>query len=42
MKLRTSFFNIHVLKKNLTRFAPLWVLYCVAEVLGLILTDSAT
>ena len=35
MRLKTSFFNIHVLKKNLTRFAPVWVLYSVAEVLGL-------
>ena len=35
MKLRTSFFNLAVLRKNLTRFAPLWVLYAVAEVLGL-------
>ena len=35
MKSRTSFFNIHVLKKNLTRFAPLWALYAVAEVLCL-------
>lgn len=35
MKLKTSFFNIYVLKKNLTRFAPLWALYAVAEVLGL-------
>ena len=35
MKLRTSFFNIHVLKKNLIRFAPLWILYAVAEVLCL-------
>ena len=39
MKLRTSFFNIHVLKKNLTRFAPLWVLYAVGEVLGLMTLD---
>ena len=39
MKLRTSFFNIHVLKKNLTRFAPLWVLYAVGEVLGLMPLD---
>ena len=37
MKLKTSFFNIHVLKKNLTRFAPLWILYAVAEVLGLLI-----
>lgn len=35
MKSRTSFFNIAVLRKNLTRFAPVWVLYAVAEVLGL-------
>ena len=33
MKSRTSFFNIHVLKKNMTRFAPLWILFTVAEVL---------
>ena len=39
MKLRTSFFNIHVLKKNLIRFAPLWVLYAVGEVLGLMTLD---
>ena len=37
MKLRTSFFNFAVLRKNLTRFAPLWVLYAVAEVLGLLI-----
>ena len=36
MKLRTSFFNAAVLRKNLTRFAPVWVLYAVAEVLGLL------
>ena len=36
MKLKTSFFNIHVLKKNLTRFAPVWILYAVAEVLGVL------
>ena len=35
MKLRTSFFNASVLRKNLTRFAPLWALYAVAEVLCL-------
>ena len=35
MKSRTSFFNGCVLRKNLTRFAPLWVLYAVAEVLCL-------
>ena len=42
MRLRTSFFNGRVLLKNLTRFAPVWVLYSVAEVLGLLLTDMAT
>ena len=39
MKLRTSFFNGKVLLKNLTRFAPLWVLYTVGEVLGLMAID---
>ncbi len=29
MKLKTSFFNPSVLKKDLTRFAPVWGLYCV-------------
>ena len=36
MKSRISFFNIHVLKKNMTRFAPVWILYAVAEVLGVL------
>ena len=39
MKLRTSFFNLSVLRKNLTRFAPLWVLYAIAEVLCLLTLD---
>ena len=39
MKLRTSFFNIRVLRKNLGRFAPLWVLYAIGEVLGLMSLD---
>lgn len=39
MKLRTSFFNFGVLRKNLSRFAPLWILYAVAEVLGLLTLD---
>ena len=30
MKLRTSFFNPTVFKKDLTRFAPTWVLYTIA------------
>ena len=29
MKLRTSFFNPTVFKKDLTRFAPTWALYTV-------------
>jgi len=36
MKLRTSFFNTRVLLKNITRFAPVWALYAVAEALGLL------
>lgn len=39
MKLRTSFFNFRVLLKNITRFAPLWILYAVGEVLGLMSLD---
>ena len=39
MKLRTSFFNFRVMLKNITRFAPLWVLYAVGEVLGLMSLD---
>ena len=39
MKLRTSFFNGKVLLKNLTRFAPVWILFAVAEVLGLMSLD---
>ena len=39
MKSRTSFFNVSVLRKNLTRFAPVWALYAVAEVLGLLTLD---
>lgn len=39
MKLRTSFFNMRVLAKNLTRFAPLWILYAVGEVLGFMTLD---
>lgn len=33
MKLKTSFFNVSALKKNLTRFAPAWGLYGLALVL---------
>ena len=34
MKSRTSSFNLTVLKKDITRFAPSWILYCV----GLLVT----
>lgn len=37
MKSRTSFFNLHVLRKNMLRFAPVWVLYTVGWVLLLAL-----
>lgn len=33
MKLRTSFFNTAVLKKDITRFAPVWGLYTVFQLL---------
>lgn len=39
MKLRTSFFNGWVLLKNLVRFAPVWVLYAIAEDLGLLMLN---
>ena len=39
MKLRTSFFNATVLKKDITRFAPAWGLYLTAMML-LMLTAS--
>lgn len=37
MQLRTSFFNPTVYRKNLTRFAPVWMLYTLCLVLGLVL-----
>lgn len=37
MKSRTSFFNKTVFKKDITRFAPLWVLYTVCMILGMML-----
>ncbi len=37
MKSRTSFFNTTVLKKDLTRFAPVWVLYAIFQVLFVLL-----
>ena len=41
MKSRTSFFNLTVLRKNLTRFAPLWALTAVFEVLCLLTVGMA-
>ena len=38
MKLKTSFFNPAVLKKDITRFAPLWGLYTVFMLLFLVMT----
>ena len=37
MRSRTSFFNKTIYKKNLTRFAPVWVLYTLCLVLGVAL-----
>ena len=40
MKLRTSYFNAGVLKKDITRFAPLWGIYTVFMLLFLLLVGS--
>jgi len=37
MKSRTSFFNGPVFRKNLARFAPLWILYTLCLLLGMLL-----
>ena len=44
MKLKTSYFNTSVLKKDITRFAPLWGLYTVFTLLFLFLlrNDAST
>lgn len=42
MRSKTSCFNKTVFLKNLTRFAPVWVLYAICLVLGLLLTYSNT
>ena len=42
MKLRISFFNIHVLRKNLTRFAPVWILFSIGEIMGLLSLGPGT
>lgn len=43
MQSKTSFFNFTAFKKDLTRFAPLWGLYALCLILGLLLlTQSET
>ena len=37
---KTSFFNPTVYKKNLTRFAPVWLLYTLCLILGLVMMYS--
>ena len=37
MRSRTSFCNGPLLRKNLARFAPLWLLYTLALLLGMAL-----
>lgn len=37
MKLRTSYFNLTVLKKDLTRFSPVWGLYAIFQLLYVLL-----
>ena len=37
MQLKTSFFNPTVYKKNLTRFAPVWGIYTLCLVMGVVL-----
>ena len=41
MKLRTSFFNGTVLRKDITRFAPLWALYSIFSLMVFFLTWQA-
>lgn len=41
MKSKTSFFNGTVFKKNLTRFAPVWGLYILCLLLGMVLLLDA-
>ncbi len=43
MKSNPSFFNITAFRKNITRFAPAWVLYTVCLLMGmLMMADSGT
>lgn len=41
MKLKTSFFNGPVFRKNLSRFAPAWLLYTVCLLLGLLMLSNS-
>lgn len=41
MKLKTSFFNLTVLKKDLTRFSPLWGVYTVLMLLFLMILGTS-
>ena len=42
MKSRTSFFNQTVFKKDMTRFAPLWGLYTLCMILGMMLLTQGS
>ena len=42
MKLRTSFFNTTVFKKDLTRFSPAWALYTVGLFMMLAVCTDAS
>ncbi len=42
MKLRTSYFNGTVLRKDITRFSPIWALYTIFSLLVLMAFDART
>lgn len=42
MKLRTSYFNKTIFKKDITRFAPAWGLYAICLLLGMLLMRQNT
>ena len=37
MKSKISFFNKTAFKKDVTRFAPIWILYTVCMILGVVM-----
>lgn len=41
MKSKTSFFNKTVLKKNLTRFAPVMAVYTLCLILGMMMLSRS-